>query len=289
MATTTVKTSKTSSTESNPMLPDIFVVDKAYKNTKDTFTIELIPQKKSDGFTFEPGQFNMLYTYGVGEVPISISSDPSDAPRLIHTIRAVGAVTRAMMKLKKGAQIAVRGPYGASWPVEIAKGHDVILLAGGIGLAPLRPALYHILNNREKYGKVIILYGTRTPKDILYRKELEHWRSRLDLYVDVTVDSSAKDWHGNVEVVTRLIPRANFDPLDCIAMICGPEIMMRYGALALMKQGVSQDNIYVSMERNMKCGVGLCGHCQFGDSFICKDGPVYSYSEIKDMMLIREL
>jgi len=273
----------------DPMLPRLFRVDKIRKETIDTFTLELTPRESSDRISYEPGQFNMLYVFGVGEVPISISGDPATAPQLVHTTRVVGAVTRAMRNLKVGDSIGVRGPFGTSWPVIKAEGHDVVILAGGIGLAPLRPALYHILNNRTLYGKVVLLYGTRSPGDILFRKELEQWRSRFDLEVDVTVDYATDIWRGNVGVVTTLIPKAPFDPMDTIALTCGPEVMMRFCAAGLVKRGLPIENIYLSMERNMKCAIGLCGHCQMGNTFICKDGPVFPYDQMKPLLTQREI
>jgi NAD(P)H-flavin reductase len=226
----------------------------------------------------------MLYLFGVGEIPISISGDPSKPKRLVHTTREVGTVTRAMRKLKRGEVLGVRGPFGSHWPVEDAKGNDVVIVTGGIGLAPLRPALYAILSEREKYGKVVLLYGARTPADILYRQELEQWRARFDLEVHVTVDRAMSGWRGNVGVVTTLIPKAPFDPLNTHAFVCGPEIMMRFTVMELQKRGVPTDAIFLSMERNMKCAIGFCGHCQFGPTFVCKDGPVYRYDRIKEWL-----
>lgn len=272
----------------NAMMPRLFQISRALKETHDTFTFELKPLDNAE-FTFKPGQFNMLYHFGVGEVPVSISGDPSKRSSIIHTIRAVGTVTKAMRKLKKGDFLGVRGPYGTDWPVEKATGHDVVIVAGGIGLAPLRPSIYHILKNREKYGKVVILYGARTPADILYKKELEKWRARLDADVAVTVDRSSGAWRGNVGVVTTLIAKALIDPQRTKVMLCGPEIMMRFTAQEFLRRGISQDKIYMSMERNMKCAIGFCGHCQWGPTFICKDGPVFRYSEIKDLLIRREI
>jgi len=207
----------------------------------------------------------------------------------VHTTRAVGSVTNAMYRLKKGDTIGIRGPYGSSWPIGKAIGNDVVLVAGGIGLAPLRPAVYQLLSRREKFGKIVILYGTRTPADILYRRELEQWRSRFDLEVYITVDRAMSGWRGSVGVVTMLIPKAPFDPSTATALVCGPEIMMRYAVTELQKRGVKTGDIYVSLERNMKCGIGLCGHCQYGPVFICRDGAVFSYSDIKHLFPRREL
>jgi NAD(P)H-flavin reductase len=266
----------------NPMLPDIYRIERVIKETYDTFTLELAPVHKYHQAAFEPGQFNMLYIFGVGEIPISISSDPARPERLAHTTRAVGIVTKAMSKLRVGDALGLRGPYGTAWPVKEARGQDVVLVAGGIGLAPLRPVLYQILAHREMYGKIVLLYGTRSPDDILFRRELESWRARFDLDIHVTVDYANSEWHGNVGVVTRLIPGAPFDPSHTVAMICGPEVMMRFSTIELQKRGLSMERIYVSMERNMKCAIGFCGHCQFGPMFICRDGPVFAYPQVKD-------
>jgi NAD(P)H-flavin reductase len=173
--------------------------------------------------------------------------------------------------------------------VERAYGHDVLIVAGGIGLAPLRPVIYYMLNHREKFGNITILYGARTPTDILFRNELKKWRGRFDLEIHVTVDRTGETWHGNVGVVTELIGKVEYEPANTIAMMCGPEIMMRFTVSALLKRDFAENNIFVSMERNMKCGIGLCGHCQMGTEFICKDGPVYSYDYIKKYFVRREI
>jgi NAD(P)H-flavin reductase len=264
----------------DPMLPTLYRIQRVKQETDDTFTLELLPESAGQGYSFAPGQFNMLYVFGVGEVPISISSDPDDAPLLKHTTRVVGTVTKAMRQLKRGDAIGIRGPFGTHWPVEEAAGRDVVIVAGGIGLAPLRPALYRLLAEREKYHKIVLLYGTRTPEDILYRQELEQWRGKFDLEIQVTVDRAASSWRGNVGVVTTMIPRAPFDPSNTLAMICGPEIMMRFTMLELRKRGVPEQRIYLSAERNMKCGIGFCGHCQLGPVFVCRHGPVFVYGQI---------
>ncbi|SYZ73087.1 Oxidoreductase FAD/NAD(P)-binding domain protein [Candidatus Zixiibacteriota bacterium] len=273
----------------NPMEPKPFRVVRIRKDTYDTFTLELEPGNGGGEWMFQPGQFNMLYIFGTGEVPISISGDPGKPKTLVHTTRAVGTVTKAMRKLKSGDIIGVRGPYGAAWPVQEAEGKDVLVVAGGIGLAPLRPVIYHMLNNREKFGRLVLLYGARTPDDILYWQELESWRSRFDLEVHVTVDRAVGKWQGNVGVVTTLISKAPINPEKSLAMVCGPEIMMRYTVLELQKRGLSQESIYISAERNMKCGIGLCGHCQMGQTFVCKDGPVFRYDRVKDLFTKREI
>ena len=274
---------------SDPMVPATWRIEKTRRETHDTFSLHFLADESSDGFTFAPGQFNMLYVFGIGEAPISISGDPDRPQTLVHTIRDVGLVTGAIRQLKKGDVLGIRGPFGSPWPVEDAKGKDVVIVTGGIGLAPLRPAIYRILAQREKYGKVSILYGARTPDDILFQSELEQWRGRFDLEVDVIVDSASSGWAGNVGVVTKLIHPARFDPENLAVMICGPEIMMRFTILEFMKQGVDKKNIYVSMERNMKCAVGFCGHCQFGPAFICKDGPVFRFDRLNSIFSKREI
>ena len=263
------------------------LIQRRKKETHDTFTFELEP---SNGpFQFKAGQFNMLYMYGVGEVPISISGDPFDKKKIVHTIRAYGAVTNRMMNLKKGGTIGVRGPFGKHWPIENLTGRDILLVAGGIGVAPIRPVLYHILANRNEYGKVTLLYGERTPGDLTYRNQIEQWRGRLDLDIDVTVDSAREGWRGNVGVVTTLIPRIQLDPRNTMAMLCGPEIMMHYTILELQKRGLQNDQMFISMERHMKCGIGFCGRCQLGPKFVCKDGPVFLFSEMKHLFRQREM
>jgi NAD(P)H-flavin reductase len=250
----------------------------------DTFTMSLTPEDAGDPCTFGPGQFNMLYVAGVGEVPISISGDPARRGSFVHTTRAVGTVTRAMRQLKRGDWIGLRGPFGNRWPVDAALERDVLIVAGGIGLAPLRPAMYHLLAHRARYRKVILLYGTRTPADLLFRKELERWRASFDLEVHVTVDRASGTWRGNVGVVTKLIGKVPLDPGGTVALVCGPEVMMRFTAMDLLQRGVPADRIHLSVERNMKCAIGLCGHCQWGPVFVCRDGPVFPYDRIKDLL-----
>lgn len=271
------------------MVPRPFLVERIINDVSDTFTLVLRPQYDAEMFRFRPGQFNMLYLFGAGEVPISISGDPASPERLVHTIRAVGMVTTAMQRLKRGSVVGVRGPFGSAWPIEEAEGSDVVIVAGGVGLAPLRPAIYAILARRERYGRFVVFYGARTPKDILFARQIERWRSRLDALVDVTVDRATGAWHGNVGVVTQLIGHGGFDPEHTTAMVCGPEVMIRYGVQALVDRGVDERRIFVSLERNMKCAVGFCGHCQFGGAFVCRDGPVFRFDRIAEPFAVREL
>jgi NAD(P)H-flavin reductase len=271
----------------NPMAPRPARILRVVGETHDTFTLEL--DAGDTGVPFKPGQFNMVYVFGVGEVPLSLSGDPAKSQRIMHTTREVGTVTAAMRKLRKGGVLGVRGPYGQPWPLERAAGRDVLLVAGGIGLAPLRPVLYEIATHRCDFGKVVLLYGTRSPEDILYRRELQRWHSQHSVHVAVTVDRAVGAWPGQVGVVTTLIPRAPFDPTNVVALLCGPEVMMRFTAEALRKRGVAPERIFVSLERNMKCAVGICGHCQFGPSFVCKDGAVFAYERVQRLLNVREI
>lgn len=265
--------------------PTPMPIARAVQDLPDVFTWTFdVPA----GFAFAPGQFNMVYVHGIGEVPISISGDPGDAGRLVHTIRAVGTVTRAMSTLAAGAVLGVRGPYGSAWPIDALKGRDLLVIAGGLGIAPLRPAILHILANRSDYGRVVILYGARTPADLLYRDELERWRGRFDVRLEAIVDRAGRDWLGPVGVVTRLLDDIPVEADDGV-LICGPEIMMRFTARELERRGVPRDSIWLSIERSMKCGIGLCGHCQLAGSFVCKDGPVFRFDRIAPYLGVREL
>jgi NAD(P)H-flavin reductase len=271
------------------MLPTPYRVRRNRRELPGIYTIELERQDGGAAPAFAPGQFNMLYVFGVGEIPISISGDPAERSLLVHTTRAVGPVSRAICALQAGAVIGVRGPFGTSWPLEQAVGKDVVIVAGGIGLPPLRPAIYAILARRAEYGRVSLLYGARTPGDIVYRRELERWRSRFDLDVAVTVDHATSAWRGGVGVVITLIARAAFDPARTVAFIVGPEIMMRFCAAELLKRGVAAERIFVSLERNMKCALGFCGHCQYGPVFVCRDGPIFAYSRVQRLLSTPEL
>ena len=272
----------------DPFVPELYRVSGVCREFADTVTLELKPSSGTRP-SFAPGQFNMLYVFGVGEVPISMSAGAASDGVFVHTVRVAGAVSRAIAKLEPGATIGVRGPYGTSWPMREAEGADLVIIAGGLGLAPLRPAIRDILANRRRYGRVVLLVGSRNPKDLLFRAELEEWRRRLDVDIEVTVDHADADWRGNVGVVPSLISRARFDPQEAIALVCGPEVMMRFTVSALRDAGIASDRIYLSMERNMKCAIGLCGHCQFGPAFVCKDGPVMRYDKIADILAVREL
>lgn len=231
----------------------------------------------------------MLSLFGVGEIPISISGPASDSASIVHTIRDVGPVSGAIAALEEEAVLGLRGPYGLPWPIVGAEGRDIVVAAGGLGLAPVRPILYHLIANRAAYGKVTLLYGARRPEEVLFAGELSGWRARLDLGVEVTVDHADAGWRGHVGVVTRFFRAADFDPPRTTAFVCGPEIMMRFSARALTDAGVAAADVHLSMERNMQCAIGLCGHCQLGPVFICRDGPVFDWDRMRPLMSVKEL
>jgi NAD(P)H-flavin reductase len=272
----------------DPFMPQPYRVTHVRRELADTVSLALGPLAGTRP-AFAPGQFNMLYAFGIGEVAISMSGSTRNAAGFVHTVRDVGAVSGALARLEAGATIGLRGPFGTGWPVAEAQGADIVIVAGGLGLAPLRPAIYDVMENRARYGRVAILLGSRSPADLLFRQELELWRQRLDLDIQVTVDHADAGWRGHVGVVPALIPRVAFDPGEAVALVCGPEVMMRFAATALRDAGVPAGRIWLSMERNMKCAVGLCGHCQFGPDFVCRDGPVMRYDRIADILAVREI
>ncbi len=269
------------------LVPRLMRVLRTRRETHDVFSLEL-DAAAHGGYRFEPGQFNMLYAPGAGEAALSVSGDPQRTGRLVHTVREVGNVTRALGRLRRGDMVGVRGPFGTGWPLSEALGKNVIVVAGGVGLAPLRPVLYAIAHRREEFGQVSLVYGSRTPDDLLYRRELSRWRMRLGAQVWVTVDRADQHWFGHTGVVTRFIDTLEIDPENSVAMLCGPEVMMRFSARELEQRGLGLERMYLSLERNMKCGVGLCGHCQLGPHFVCADGPVYGYAEVAHFMQLRE-
>jgi NAD(P)H-flavin reductase len=274
----------------DPMVPIPVRIQKLVWETDNVYTLYLKPKSElKSGFKFSPGQFNMLYAFGKGESAISISSNPYKANTIIHTIHRVGHVTTALSQLKKGDFIGLRGPFGSNWPLEEAIGKDVCILAGGIGLPPLRPAIYSMLKNRKDYGRIFILYGARSPLDLLFRVELEEWSKLFDVEVLVTVDHGDSSWKGHIGVVTELLNYVNLDMNNTTAMVCGPEIMMKFTIEELLEKGFPENNVYLSLERNMKCAVGFCGHCQLGPKFICKDGPVFKFPEIRHFFEKKEI
>jgi anaerobic sulfite reductase subunit B len=269
-----------------PMVPARYRVTGRKVETADTVTLALAPVDEPIEDP-RPGQFSMLYAFGVGEVPISISGRPTSEDGLQHTIRAVGATTRALCGLEAGSMVGVRGPFGVGWPVQMAAGSDVLVVAGGIGLAPLRPVVQEVLSRRERFGQVAVLVGARTPADVLYEAELEEWRSQAGFHVAVTVDVATRGWPGHVGLVTSLLGRLPITRERTTAFLCGPEIMMRVVARDLIDGGTDPDRIVVSLERNMHCAVRLCGHCQLGPMFVCADGPVVSWAGAAPLLAVR--
>lgn len=274
----------------DPMVPRRYRVKKAWKELSDVATIELEPLD-GEMMSFAPGQFNMLYAFGVGEVAISISGDAEDSGKLVHTIRNVGAVSGALASVSDGDMIGVRGPFGTAWPVAQETGRHIVFVAGGLGLAPLRPAIYHVLNHRDRYAGLTLIYGSRSPEDLLFAEEVRDWKSRFDTEVEVTVDHAAPGWTGQVGVVTVPLERAlaGNNGAQISAFVCGPEIMMRFSVMSLMAAGVPEEKIWISMERNMKCAIGFCGHCQFGGDFICRDGPVFRHDQVAGLINRKEI
>lgn len=276
----------TEATPSVALLPQPWRVGAVLRESHDVVTLALEPTAGAGACAWRPGQFNMLYAFGVGEVPISVSGGTPG--RVLHTIREVGPVTRALGTLGAGDRVGVRGPFGTPWPVEAARGGDVVIAAGGIGLAPLRPVVEAICADRDRYGRVALLYGARSPADLLFASSLEGWRA-AGVQVEVTVDHAGRDWQGHVGVVTSLIRSAAFDGARAQAFLCGPEIMMRFTAQELERAGVTAERVWVSTERNMQCAVGYCGHCQLGTEFVCVDGPVFSWAHIAPLLTVRGL
>jgi NAD(P)H-flavin reductase len=271
------------------MTPRPFRVTERRQETADTWTLALEPADGGPPIAFEPGQFNMLYSFGIGEIPVSISSDASDRGPLEHTVRAVGAVSEAICRAEPGATLGLRGPFGSSWPVSEAAGRHLVVVAGGLGLAPLRPALLEALARRDELEGVVLLTGGRSPAELLFRTELELMHEDPRLELGVTVDSAPGGWRGRVGVVTTLIDDASFDPANAVAMTCGPELMMRFTVQALVDKGLRAEDVYVSIERNMKCAVTQCGRCQFGPTFACREGAVLSWGALAPFFGVREL
>lgn len=246
----------------------------------DTFRLRFVDEQVRRTYRFAAGQFNMVYLFGVGEVAISIVSDPDEPESLDHTIRAVGRVTKAIARLQPGDELGIRGPFGQGWPLDDAQGKDVVIVTGGLGCAPVVGAIEYIFRRRSQYGTVKILHGVKTPHDLLFRERFDAWRRHPDTEVLLTSDQPDKTWHYHVGVVTELFEQVAVDPARTVVLMCGPEIMMRLGVPILMQRGIPASAISVSLERHMECGIGLCGHCQLGPYFLCKDGPVMSYDRV---------
>lgn len=273
--------------DTNAMTPVTYRVAWRQRQTADVVTVGIAPVHGTTA-GFKAGQFNMLYAYAVGEAAISISGSPLEDGPTVHTIRDVGAVSHALCALQVGETLGVRGPFGSDWGLSSAAESDIIIVAGGIGLAPLRPVITQVIGQRARFGHVAVVIGARTVQELAFREEIETWSRRGDIDVHLTVDRATQGWAGTVGVVTTVLPRVRVDP-SAIAMICGPEIMMRFTAKALLERGMTASRIRVSMERNMQCAVAQCGHCQLGATFVCADGPVFTWERLEPLLAVREL
>lgn len=269
----------------DPYLPQEAVIVARTQESATIFSLRLrfLDKAHQHHFLFYPGQFNMLYLYGVGEVAISIVSDPEQKETLTHTIRAVGRITKALQKLQPGDRIGVRGPFGRGWPLEQTTGKDIVILTGGLGCAPAVSVIHYILARRKDYGHLSILQGVKHSDDFIFRKQYAIWQKSPNTVIHIAADQAGSKWPWAVGYVTDMIEKIPLDPNNTVVMMCGPEMMMNTAIKVLNKKGVSEHNLYLSMERNMECGIGQCGHCQYGGFFICKDGPVFAYSEIKEL------
>jgi sulfhydrogenase subunit gamma (sulfur reductase) len=263
----------------NPLAPMQGIVEEKIIEAKDVFSLRLSLSKGSL-FSSKPGQFNMLGLAGIGEAPFSFSLLDSNGKSFIHTIRTAGNVVGAISKLDTGDNLAIRGPYGKGWPLDVAEGKNLIIVAGGIGMPPLRPVIYHVLRNRNKFKKIYLLYGAKTVEELLYKDELQNWAKEIPVLLSadkLTQSSILPIKHG---LVTTLFDQLDVPMADTVTFTCGPQVMMKFVAAELIMQGHKPDSVFVSMERRMKCGIGHCGHCQIGAKFVCKDGPVFSLPQI---------
>lgn len=269
----------------NLYVPEPAVVDRVIDETPDTktFRVHLENEEFAREFTWEPGQFVEVTVFGAGEAPIGFASDPLEASTFEMTVVARGRVTRAMHQLQPGDRIGIRGPFGNCWPLDDIKGMDVLIVSGGCGIAPLRPAILHMLCNRNDYGDLWLLYGARTPADRDYKRDLERWSARNDMKVLQTVDVPDGTWTQDVGVVTVLLDKVIVKPEQTVALVCGPPVMIKFATLNLLKMGFSEDRIVTSLERYMKCGVGKCGHCCINHVYVCTEGPVFTYKQIRSL------
>lgn len=277
--------------DSHPYLPMAAQVIDFIEESPTIFTLRLrlTDEQQNQRYSFAPGQFNMLYLPGVGEVAISIVSDPQDAQLIDHTIRAVGRTTQGLQQLRRGDYIGLRGPYGRGWPMAESRGHDIILVTGGLGCAPVVAVINYVLMRRAQFGKLTIIQGVKHADDLIWRQRYEYWNTLPDTQVLIAADQGGALWPFHQGRVTGLLSQSIAKPDYAFAMLCGPEGLMQAAAAGLLTQGFRPDRIYLSMERNMQCAVGHCGHCQYGSDFICKDGPVFSYPQICDRLGSRGL
>ncbi len=269
----------------NPYQPHEAIILERIQEGRNLFTLrlKLSEQKRQDDYEFEPGQFNMLYLYGVGEIAISIVSDPLDSHIIDHTIRVVGRVTRGMAELKAGDRIGLRGPYGRGWPMTESMHKDVVVVTGGLGCAPVVSVINYIEQRREQFGRLNIVQGVKHTADFIWKDRYDKWRELPQTRVLLAADVGESLWPWHVGPVTSLFSQLVFDPDNVAVMMCGPEGMMRVVCHHMLDNSVPASQLFLSMERNMQCAIGHCGHCQYGSRFICKDGPVFSYDRVRDL------
>ena len=251
-----------------------------YTEFEKLFRIELDSKKDLEHV---PGQFVQVSLFGVGEAPISICSSPTEKGFFELTVRRVGGLTTAMHKLETGSVLGVRGPFGKGFPLDAMRGNDLLIVAGGLGIVPLRSLIHYILDQRKDFGDVQILLGCKTPKDMLFGEEVEAWQKRADIKFNCTVDRADPDWKGNVGLITSLIPGASIEPKKTYAVVVGPPIMYKFVIVELLKKEIPGHQIIVSLERKMKCGLGKCGHCQIRGVYVCQSGPVFTYNDLQQM------
>ncbi len=273
----------------NPYLPEEARIAERIDESRDIFTLklQLSDPARHAAYDFEPGQFNMVYLYGVGEVPISIVSDPEDAGTLDHTIRAVGRVTKGLAQLRSGDRVGIRGPFGRGWPLQRAEDRDLLLITGGLGCAPMVSVIDYIVKRRERFRRVCIVQGVKHSADLIWRERYDAWAALPRTRILLAADRAASGWRGHVGLVTELLQDVELATDDCLVMMCGPEAMMSAAARELVARGYPRDELYLSMERNMHCAVRHCGHCQFGADFVCRDGPVFAYPRVAPLLRIK--
>ncbi len=272
-------------TQPTPYQPHEAIILERIQEAPNLFTLRLkfTDSTIQDDYEFEPGQFNMLYLYGVGEIAISIVSDPEDSHIIDHTIRVLGRVTNGMANLKTGDRIGLRGPYGRGWPMLESKHKDVVLVTGGLGCAPVVSAINYIEQRREEFGRLNIVQGVKHSDDFIWKDRYDKWRELPDTRVLLAADVGDPVWPWHIGLVTSLFDQLEFDPENVSVMICGPEGMMKATCHHMLDKQVAASQLFLSMERNMQCAIGHCGHCQYGSQFICKDGPVFSYDTIRNL------
>jgi sulfhydrogenase subunit gamma (sulfur reductase) len=264
--------------------PHVALIDRRVQESPTIFTLRLQYEdtQVQEAFEFAPGQFNMVTQFGVGEIPISIVSDPEDSHFFDHTIRVVGRVSEGMSKLQPGERVGIRGPFGRGWPMERIKGKDILLITGGLGCAPLVSVIRYLVRRREDYGHINILQGVKHADDMIWREQYDAWSQLRDMNILLAADVVNKGWRGQQGMVTELIDQPSLRTQRVVVLLCGPELMMLAAIANLRERGVQDGNIWFSTERNMQCGIGQCGHCQIGPKYVCRDGPVFCYLELAD-------